>query len=533
MKISRRTFLAASAARLTAETAASKLVVLTFDDAVKSHLRFVAPLLQKLGFGATFFVSHRWMPDTEHFMTWQDIAAIHAMGFEIGNHTWTHDNFASPRNAARLASELALIEYELSKAGVPKPVSFAWPGNAFGPEALEILEKCGYRFARRGISPELPYGTLNAGPAYDPSRHDKMLIPTTGDAYPGWTFELFQKVIGETRPGRIVILQFHGVPDEAHPWVHTPPEMFQRYMEYLSRQGFRVLAMRDLKDLGRTVLDDSFRLKRYPEPKEGKLDLPAEMAANREHASFWLGNMERHGYTIEEQRRFFGQPIQADHVTVPEGALLPYPGGRHPRAGFLEGAVDPMRGTKLSFFLPSGGYVVIDLPEAVFSNLGLIFLAHTHIPTIWNDQNVVIENVDWRRESEGSLHSHWQLPNGIELGATAKYAGGGVDMTLWLKNGTGQQLTGLRTQICAMLKEAKGYSAATNDNKRFGKMSAAVGRAEGGQWIITRWERCGRAWGNPRCPCIHADPILPDCAPGETVEVKGRLWTAANLNQLE
>ena len=31
-----------------------KLVVLTFDDAVKSHLAFVAPLLKELGFGATF-----------------------------------------------------------------------------------------------------------------------------------------------------------------------------------------------------------------------------------------------------------------------------------------------------------------------------------------------------------------------------------------------------------------------------------------------------------------------------------------------
>jgi peptidoglycan/xylan/chitin deacetylase (PgdA/CDA1 family) len=43
--------------------AGAKVVVLTFDDAVKSHRTFVAPLLKELGFGATFFVTHRWMAD--------------------------------------------------------------------------------------------------------------------------------------------------------------------------------------------------------------------------------------------------------------------------------------------------------------------------------------------------------------------------------------------------------------------------------------------------------------------------------------
>src|SRR5204862_8266893 len=85
------------------ETIPEKLVVLTFDDAVKSHRTFVAPLLKELGLGATFFVTHKWMDDQTNFMTWQDIADIHEMGFEIGNHSWTHDDFSMPRTAARLA----------------------------------------------------------------------------------------------------------------------------------------------------------------------------------------------------------------------------------------------------------------------------------------------------------------------------------------------------------------------------------------------------------------------------------------------
>ena len=54
----RRAFLQAGTAALAcAGEIPAKLVVLTFDDAVKSHRTFVAPLLKKLEFRATFCVA--------------------------------------------------------------------------------------------------------------------------------------------------------------------------------------------------------------------------------------------------------------------------------------------------------------------------------------------------------------------------------------------------------------------------------------------------------------------------------------------
>jgi peptidoglycan/xylan/chitin deacetylase (PgdA/CDA1 family) len=204
-------------------TNAERLVVLTFDDAVKSHRTVVAPLLKELGFGATFFVTHRWMDDSENFLTWQEIAEIHRMGFEIGNHSWTHADFSLPLNAAKLPAELGLVENELIKVNVPRPVSFAYCGDGFGPEAVEQLRRLGYQFARRGMQPEVPYGKVETGPIYDPDRNHQLLIPTTGDAYPGWTLKHFRQVVEQAGNGRIVIMQFHGVPDPKHPWVNTPP----------------------------------------------------------------------------------------------------------------------------------------------------------------------------------------------------------------------------------------------------------------------------------------------------------------------
>jgi len=519
-----------------------KLVVLTFDDVVKSHRTVVAPMLKELGFGATFFVTHRWMPDRENFMSWEDVAEIHRMGFEIGNHTWTHDNFATPRNAARLEGELALVEQALAKVGVPRPVSFAYPGNSIGPEAAKIVGAHGLKFGRRGLVPEVRYemGLNQVGAAFDPGRHHPLVIPSTGIADPCWTMEHFRRVIAGAREGHVAVLQFHGVPDPTHPWVYTSPEEFRAYMGVLKQEGFKAIALRDLEpylDRANGPVDPVLSV-RHPSPRFGRLSLPVEAEATQADLDFWLQNMlVDHRYSLAEAARVCGLP-EAEVKTkaaalgrrasrkAGEALVLPYPGGRHPRIGFLEGAFDPQRGTKASVFLPwdPESYVVVDLPEAIFSNLGLIFLAHTHVPTLWNEQNAVLENVDWNREAGYALNFKRQLPNGIIFGASIQPRGDRVEMEMWLRNVTHLNLTGLRTQVCVMLKGAPDFNAQTNDNKLLRKPAAAVRSAKEDHWIVTAWERCGRVWANPPVPCIHSDPVFPDCPSGQTVRLRGRLW---------
>jgi peptidoglycan/xylan/chitin deacetylase (PgdA/CDA1 family) len=520
-----------------------KTVVLTFDDAVKSHITNVAPILLDHGFGATFFITALWMPDTENFLSWDDVAQLHQMGFEIGNHTWSHTGMGTPRFAARLAGQLALLESALKEVDVPKPVSFGWPGNAFSSEALAVLRANGYQFARRGMQPEIPYGKIAPGPLYDPAAHDPLLIPSAGDAYPEWTLDDFKRVVDRAGDGRIAIVQFHGVPDVAHPWVHTPPERFREYMAYLKDNGFNVIAMRDLARYvdPATPPKDAMVSVRYT---SGAMDPAPEVAATRQDLPFWLSNMIRyHGYTLEEAAPVCGywsaKDLESDIAKLtldlspappPDPAapvkVLPYPGGRHPRIGFLEGAISPMRGTKITVFTPwpEGGYVVVDLPEAIFCNLGLLYLAHTHVPTIWNQEHVAIENVDWKPAAAGGWENTWSLPNGARFGATVTPGVGRADFSLWLENGTPEALTELRTQVCAMLKDAPGFNAQSETGRRLEDGVAAMQSANGDRWVLIAFDRHKRTWGNPRVPCIHSDPVLPDAAPGQRVEVKGRLW---------
>ena len=205
--------------------------------------------------------------------------------------------------------------------------------------------------------------------------------------------------------------------------------------------------------------------------------------------------------------------------------VLPYPGGRHPRIGFQDGAVDPQRETKISVFTPwdENSYVVVDVPEAIWSNLGLAYLAHTHVPTIWTKQNVELERLEWNRGKDGALDIERKLPNGIVFGAKVLPGLEVVRMELWLTNGTKETLTDLRVQNCVMLKSAAGFDQQTNDNKIFKSPYVACRSVDGKKWIITVWEPCNRAWGNAPCPCVHSDPKFPDCAPGETKRLRGWL----------
>ncbi len=223
-----------------------KLVVLTFDDSVRSLHANVRPLLKEAGFNATFFITEgfTFLTNKADYMTWQQVAELHRDGFEVGNHTRSHTGVAAD-SLGRLQGELAHISERCVEQGIPRPVSFAYPGNAIHPGALPILAAHGIRFARRGAQPEFAYES-GRGIAYDPAHDHPILIPTTGDARPTWTLTHLQAAVAMARDGKVAVLQFHGVPDREHPWVNTPLERFREYVAWLKANGYRGIALRDL-----------------------------------------------------------------------------------------------------------------------------------------------------------------------------------------------------------------------------------------------------------------------------------------------
>jgi len=528
-----------------------KLVVLTFDDSAKSHHSRVRPILKRYGFGATFFITEGFdfATNKTDYMTWEEIAELARDGFEIGNHTRDHLGVTKD-NVAKLAEQVEAINQRCAQHGIPRTTSFGYPGNSFAPEALSEFKKLGIRFARRGGSPEYEYRE-GRGFAYEPGFDHPLLIPSAGDARPDWTLDNFVQAIEQARHGRIAVLQFHGVPDTAHAWVNTLPDRFDDYMNYLAKQKCTVIAMRDLaryvdadvvpsqpsgiiEDRKRSLQQQSSR-ENFRRPK------------NDEDLQYWLRNMlVDHGYSVLEASAATGLSVDeisaaAERFQIAKSApikqsqhgqplkVLPYPGGRHPRTGFLDGAIRPQRETKISVFLPwdPTQYVVADVPEALWmrqpEGRQLLYLAHTHVPTLWDKQAIQLPPLEWSRGPDGTLQVERTLPNQVRFGAKVVPTPQAVRMELWITNGTHETLTGLVVQNCVMLKNAEGFNALTAENKIIRDPYVACHDADKKRWIITAWQDCVRPWANPPCPCMHSDPQFPDCPAGETRRLHGWL----------
>ena len=218
---------------------APALVVLTFDDAVANHCTFVAPILRKYGFGATFYITELqgegddcFDRDKRQYMTWEQIASLDQMGFEIGNHTWHH---VAVRDLppGKLVEEIEFIERRCAAHNIPKPETFCYPGGVTDAQALPVLREKGFRFARAcGNRP------------YRPETDDPLLVPSF--VITGQEESLFYEAVSQAKTGTAIVLTFHGVPDYNHPWVDTSPEAFQRMMKHLFDQETTVVALKDL-----------------------------------------------------------------------------------------------------------------------------------------------------------------------------------------------------------------------------------------------------------------------------------------------
>lgn len=216
-----------------------KNIVLTFDDACTNHLTMVVPLLKKLGFGATFFISRpaHWLEKFPGaFLNPGEIAEISRAGFEIGNHTLNHPDLRS-KSDDECRSELQKLNEFFAENGIPRPVSFAYPGGPYAANAVPLLAEANLHYART---------TEHA--LWDKST-DPMRIPCYAicDQESGAFDEALAEL--DKNPDAAAVLLYHGVPDEPHPWCSTAWELFEKQMHHLAAAGYRVSSMANYGDL--------------------------------------------------------------------------------------------------------------------------------------------------------------------------------------------------------------------------------------------------------------------------------------------
>ncbi|MDD3153436.1 MAG: polysaccharide deacetylase family protein [Victivallaceae bacterium] len=215
-----------------------KRVILTFDDSVKNHAERVAPFLVTRGFNATFFITE-WNREWNNLhgsmrLSHKDMQQIASMGFELGNHTHTHGGSQSLTHEG-IEREIVYIEVLFQALGLPKPRTFAYPGGPYSEEAAKILKERNY-LAARCVEER----------SFDPATEDPFRLPAYAVTEKNGGFTRAMEEFDRMEDSRCLILVYHGIPDQVHPWVNTEVETFESQMDELATRGAQVLSLAQL-----------------------------------------------------------------------------------------------------------------------------------------------------------------------------------------------------------------------------------------------------------------------------------------------
>lgn len=131
-----------------------RTVVFTFDDALLGVYEHALPILQRYGWRATVFaVSQKlgrvtdWAPHHRHrVMGHEQLAELHAQGWEVGAHTQTHPHLTrlSPEDARQ---EIRQCRDDLQELTGAEVVSFCYPYGDFNEQVVQMVRAGGYRVA--------------------------------------------------------------------------------------------------------------------------------------------------------------------------------------------------------------------------------------------------------------------------------------------------------------------------------------------------------------------------------------------------
>ena len=230
-----------------------KLVVLSFDDAMKDQYTVAAPLLKKLGFGATFFITemeestdphfpHPAFSDKTVYMDWDEIKKLQDMGFELGNHSLHHVFGAHTRGVDFQRQETRGMEAEFEAHGLKKPLTYAYPSGICNKDTYQAAEEYGYLWARGNM--EDGVCAMSAMTYYDPLLDSPLAMRSFGDP-DFYSEQLLQMRIDGAKNGKILGLTYHSVLNVGN---FPNGADFKRQMEILKENGCTVISTAQLDE---------------------------------------------------------------------------------------------------------------------------------------------------------------------------------------------------------------------------------------------------------------------------------------------
>lgn len=117
-------------------------VAITFDDGCETDFEAAAPVLEDVGFGATFYVTLDFV-GRRGFMTASQVRELSDSGFEIGSHALSH-SYLPDLPAASIRAELAESKARLEEMTGRPVAHFSCPGGRWNPRVAEFAREAGY-----------------------------------------------------------------------------------------------------------------------------------------------------------------------------------------------------------------------------------------------------------------------------------------------------------------------------------------------------------------------------------------------------
>ncbi len=123
----------------------AKPILLTFDDGTADFATTVVPVLERHGFPATQFAVSDWV-DTPGKLSSTQLASLHAQGYDVENHTRTHEDLSSLTYAAAY-EEVSTADRFLTGVTGEKPELLAYPYGRYDATAQQALREVGVTMA--------------------------------------------------------------------------------------------------------------------------------------------------------------------------------------------------------------------------------------------------------------------------------------------------------------------------------------------------------------------------------------------------
>ncbi len=125
------------------ESFGDKRVCITFDDGCETDLISAAPVLKELGFGATSYITVKFL-GKPGYMSHAQVRELHALGFEIGCHSLTHPYLTDVDNK-RLHEETAGAKDTLEQIAGVRVDHFSCPGGRWDLRVMRAVKQASFR----------------------------------------------------------------------------------------------------------------------------------------------------------------------------------------------------------------------------------------------------------------------------------------------------------------------------------------------------------------------------------------------------